>query len=205
MVVFDLGGVMVKLARGWEETFGLAGVRYRPFPQTPEFWWAYRRLEHGHECGVLQEEFYFRGIQELIGGDYTQEELRAGFMAILREEYPGIGAIVAELKARGVRTACLSNTSPIHWPVLTDPARYPSVAALDGRYASHLLGACKPEAAIYHAFEAATGAEPGEILFFDDREANVEERGRAGGGPCISQGRRRRRGRFGRRWRSIWA
>lgn len=126
------------------------------------------------ESGHLAPEAYFREVQALIGLDYTLNELRAGFMAIIREELPGIYDIVSGLKARGVRTACLSNTSPVHWPVLTDPARYPSIAALDAHFASHLLGLYKPDPAIYRAVEQALDIRPEDALFFDDRPANVE-------------------------------
>jgi FMN phosphatase YigB (HAD superfamily) len=173
-VVFDIGGVMINLAQGWEETLTLAGVLYRPFAADAAFMATYTVLEHGLESGALAPEIYFREIQALIGGDYTLEELRAGFMAIIREEFAGIGEIVRGLKAKGIRTACLSNTSPPHWPVLTDPARYPSIAALDAHFASHLLGACKPDPAAYHAVETAMAVRPSDILFFDDRPVNVE-------------------------------
>jgi FMN phosphatase YigB (HAD superfamily) len=173
LVVFDLGGVMVDLAQGWQETLVKAGVRYRPFDTPPEFWASYTVLEHGLENGTLAPDDYFHGIQTLIGGDYTLDELRAGFMAILQGEFPGIAAIVAGLQAQGVRTACLSNTSPLHWPILTDPARYPSVAALDVHVASHRVGLCKPDPTIYRTFEAITGAPPEAMLFFDDRPVNT--------------------------------
>jgi putative hydrolase of the HAD superfamily len=104
---------------------------------------------------------------------YTIPELRAAFQAIIREEFPGIYDTVTALKAAGYRTACLSNTSAIHWVDLDNPAKYPAIALLDVRHASHLLGCMKPDAAIYRRFEAEMGARPEDILFFDDYETNV--------------------------------
>ncbi len=105
---------------------------------------------------------------------YTPEEIIAIYLAIIQEELPGIHELVTGLQAAGYRTACLSNTCELHWPVLTDPAIYPAIARLDARHASHLFGVRKPDHAIYRRFEAATGMAPAEILFFDDLPENVQ-------------------------------
>src|SRR5205085_2176142 len=98
------------------------------------------------------------------------------------DEYPGIGALIDELHARDVETACLSNTTDTHWvrllhadgggPLPGAPA-FPAVRGLRHHFASHLLGLAKPDPAIFLAFEAATGQTGAEILFFDDLAPNV--------------------------------
>ena len=94
-------------------------------------------------------------------------------MAIIQPEYPGILELVNALHAAGCATACLSNTCASHWAALVDPARYPAIARLGARHASHLFGLMKPDPHIYRRFEQAMGAQPAEILFFDDGPANV--------------------------------
>ena len=93
---------------------------------------------------------------------------------ILRGEYAGATELVQDIHARGWQSACLSNTNAIHWEVLTDPAYFPAVAALNHKLASHLLNLEKPSPAIYRHFEEATASDPTEIVFFDDLPANVE-------------------------------
>jgi len=104
------------------------------------------------------------------------------------EEYPGWGVLIEELRERGLRTACLSNTVAGHWRRLVNidesggagkardasVAEYPSILLLDEHYASHLLGVAKPSEAIFRAFERGVGLSGAEILFFDDLIENVE-------------------------------
>ena len=58
---------------------------------------------------------------------------------------------------------------------MTNPAdpNYLSLERLTHRFASHLVGIRKPDAAIYEHVERSTGVAPSSILFFDDLEANV--------------------------------
>ena len=45
---------------------------------------------------------------------------------------------------------------------------------LTHRFASHLCGLCKPDAAIFEHVERTTGVPPSQILFFDDLAENVD-------------------------------
>ncbi len=71
---------------------------------------------------------------------------------------------------RGLRLAILSN-APAEVADEIDEA--PWLAAFSRRFFSCRLKAVKPEAAAYRAVLDALGAEPGEVVFFDDRPANV--------------------------------
>ncbi|HOF89721.1 MAG TPA: HAD-IA family hydrolase [Armatimonadota bacterium] len=174
LVVFDLGGVMIRLADGWEGACRAAGVPFRP-PARPreEIIRDWRALDAELGAGRMGDDAFFTAFHRVHDGRYTIPELRAAFRAIIQEEFPGIYDTVAALKAAGYRTACLSNTSALHWADLENPATYPAIALLDVRHASHLLGCMKPDAVIYRKFEAAMGARPAEMLFFDDYADNV--------------------------------
>ena len=174
IIVFDLGGVMINIASGWESACRFAGVPYRPIELTAEKRAEFLRLEHAYEMGRISTEEFTRGVLPVTNEQYTPEEMAAIYLGVIQGERPGIHDIVAGLQAAGYRTACLSNTCVLHWPVLTDPALYPGIARLDAQHASHLFGERKPGEAIYHCFEAATGTAPAEILFFDDRPENVQ-------------------------------
>jgi len=165
---------MINIAAGWENACRFAGVRYRPFELTPEQRTEFLQLEYTFEMGQISTNEFTRGFVLLTNDQYTAEEIAAVYLAVIQEELPGINEIVAGLQADGYRTACLSNTCELHWPVLTDPAIYPAIGRLDAHHASHLFGVRKPDEAIYRCFERATGTAPAEILFFDDRPENVQ-------------------------------
>lgn len=173
LVVFDIGGVMIDLAHGWDTLCACIGVPYRPIDFCAHAQAEYALLEHELECGRISTRAFATRISCLTGGRYTPEELCAMYLAVIRDEFPGISDVIDRMKAAGIHTACFSNTCELHWPALTDPARYPGIAALDMRHASHLLGARKPDRQGYLKFCQAVGHAPAEILFFDDREENV--------------------------------
>jgi FMN phosphatase YigB (HAD superfamily) len=90
--------------------------------------------------------------------------------------------LIDELSARGVRTACLSNTGEVHWRQVNDPAD-PNFLPLDRltwRFASHLIGIMKPHDGIYEHVERTTGLPPASMLFFDDLEPNIAAARRRG-------------------------
>ena len=174
LVVFDLGRVMIHIADGWEGACQYAGVPYRPVPFTPEERAAYFALEHELECGRITLEEFAGDLQRVVKDVYTADELRAMYLGIIQDEFPGIAETVTALKAAGVATACLSNTCAPHWAEFQRPERYPAICALDFHHASHLFGVRKPDPAIYQQFEQATGYAPMQILFFDDRSENID-------------------------------
>ena len=172
-VVFDIGGVMIRLAYGWHKACAASGIDVRPFDDTPDYRAALEALEVDYGHGRITPDAYFARLHALVAGRYTPDELRAIHGAVIQEEFPGIAEIVRALTSAGLFTACLSNTCASHWAALTDPARYPAINNLDARHASHLVGLMKPDPAIFRRFEADTGFAPAEILFFDDGEANA--------------------------------
>lgn len=174
LVAFDIGGVMIQLTADWEESCARAGVPYRPLALTDAQRADLHQLEVAFSVGGISAPSYYASVRDVLHGLYTAEEIAASNQAVIREEFPGIHDTVCALNAAGIVTACLSNTYAPHWVDLTNPARYPGIAALAHQHASHLLGAAKPDAAIYQRFETAVGCAPAEILFFDDRRENID-------------------------------
>lgn len=173
LVAFDLGGVMISLAAGWENACAAAGITYQATAFTPEEHAAFLALEYGYEDGSLSTAVFLTRLHHLTGQRYSPDELAAVYLAIIQHEFPGIQELVAALNDGGYRTACLSNTCALHWPVLTDPGRYPGIGLLHHQCASHLFGVRKPDVAIFRRFEETTGCAGRRILFFDDRPENV--------------------------------
>ena len=85
---------------------------------------------------------------------------------------PGTRAVVEELRAGGMRCYLASNQ---HW----DRARYMSEALgyrelFDAEFYSCDLGRAKPSADYFRLVLEGVGLPPGEVLFLDDKRANVE-------------------------------
>jgi HAD superfamily hydrolase (TIGR01509 family) len=180
LIVFDLGGVMIRLARDWEHACTLAGVAYRPTVISPTQAASFHALDSRFNTGTITLDDFYAQLCGVFPGQYTADEWARIYQAIIREEFPGIHDLVLALRLAGYRTACLSNTCSPHWADLTNPARYPGIGALDYQHASHLFGVAKPDPRIYRCFEAATGFAPETTLCFDDRADNVLA-ARAGG------------------------
>jgi glucose-1-phosphatase len=187
IVCFDLGGVLVRICRSFEEACTRAGVPVRGDPATI----AARTgdIDRLHTVGGLTERGWAAECARALGGLYAPDEFLAVYHAWLLGEYPGVERVVAAIHRAGVATACLSNTTEGHWERLLhkDAVRrggnapeFPTVFRLENHYASHVLGLRKPDEAIYRAFEKATSRRGRAILFFDDLPENVAAARRLG-------------------------
>jgi len=171
LVVFDLGGVMVRLAAGREDAAKQAGVSLDLV--TEQAWRGWAGLLARYESGGLDEDAYYAAIAEASGVPRADAERL--MRAWLCGPYEGLDPLLDEIDAAGVATACLSNTNATHWHMMCggcDRNALP-LHRLTHRFASHLIGAAKPDAAIYAHVESATGLAANAIAFFDDNEANI--------------------------------
>lgn len=179
LVCFDLGGVLVRIARGWDDACRRAGVQ---LPHTSDAVWAqqHHQLMLRYETGEIDETGYLREAPGIVGGGVPAESIVKVFDAWLLSMYPGAAELVGELKSRGLKTACLSNTNARHWNTLWRLAEYAPLARLDFRLASHELRVMKPNEHAYRLAESSTGFWGDQVLFFDDRPENVEAARAAG-------------------------
>lgn len=178
LICFDLGGVIVRICRSWEEGCATAGValppNWRADATTTLIW---RALTDLHQSGRLTLPGYAGRVSRLLGGALSAEEITAVHDAWMFDEYDEVGAVIDAVHAVGRRTAALSNTSDEHWARLE---RFPTIRRMHWRLASHQLRLCKPDPAIYRAVEERVGHVGNSILFFDDLEANVAAARRIG-------------------------
>lgn len=178
LVCFDLGGVIVRICRSWDEACRAAGVSARPLPVDDEA--RMKRvfeLVHAHQVGRVDTAAFAARYSDLVDGLYSPEEVYAVHEAWLLGEYDGVATLVEQLHAREITTAALSNTNESHWRDMLD---YPTMRRMHHRLASHLLGLAKPDPAIYRAAEQHLGIAGESIIFFDDLEANVRAASAAG-------------------------
>lgn len=162
VVVFDLGGVLVRLNPGWTHLNGLDRGAVRR-------WLATDGRFHDHERGELSDARFLDGLRHCASAPLPIDQARDAFARCIAGHYNGATTLLDDLRDRGIRTACLSNTNPIHWSVF-DPDR-----VLRDRFdvvlASHHLGARKPESQVFTRAAAILGEGP--IWFFDDNADNV--------------------------------
>ncbi|MHC5004541.1 MAG: HAD family hydrolase [Planctomycetota bacterium] len=169
LVCFDLGGVIVRICRSWEEGCRLVGLPvregFRPGATVID------RLVDAHQTGAIDVDEYAGRMSDAFAGLYTAEEIVRIHAAWVLGPYEGLETVIDGLHDRGVVTAALSNTNAHHWAEL--PA-VPPIARLRHRLASHELGLRKPDLAIYREAERRLGFAGDQILFFDDLPENVE-------------------------------
>lgn len=168
LVVFDIGGVLVRIRHTWDEILDALGeaplARSAPWRQAD-----YDALS-AYQDGTMDEDAYL----SQLGGDLglTPERAREAHIAMLDTDYVGASDLIEELRAAGVKTACLSNTNALHWTTLADASRHPSIAALDRRFASFEIGVNKPLPGAFRVVEEAF-PDTGRKIFFDDHPGNV--------------------------------
>jgi HAD superfamily hydrolase (TIGR01509 family) len=178
LVVFDLGGVVVRICRSWHDVFARTGIA----PDAGLIRNA-ARIDAANiefECGRIDhDELIARAMR--VAESATADQVTALIDAWLIEPYANVDRLITRLKSAAVRTACLSNTNERHWHLMTraDP-RFAAVGSLDTHIASHLIGVMKPDAGAYEAIERTTGVAPNRIVFFDDNEANIAAAARRG-------------------------
>jgi len=177
LVCFDLGGVIVRICRTWEEACAAAGlaVRHDESFHAPDRLLQRRTLHRRHECGEVASVEYWERMSEVIGGVYAPDEVELIHQSWILGEYRGIADLLQRLARRPhVETACLSNTNQAHWRLLTGGPHHHAVSHLRHRVASHEIRQAKPDEAAYRHVERLTSRHADEILFFDDMPENID-------------------------------
>ena len=180
LICFDLGGIVIRHCRSWQEGCAAAGLPFDPerSPDHPRHAAVRQDLVHRLTCGALDPEGFARAISELTGGALCEGDARLVHERWITGEYPGVGQLIEELNAAGVRTSCLSNTDAVHWAWMERHS--PAFRSIRIRHASHLLGMAKPDPRIFARFAERVGADPADIVLFDDLQPNVDAAHAAG-------------------------
>lgn len=151
----DKAAVLKAMQQHWQENFG-SWWNLRTIDDERRFWAEYgeglaARLGLGAEVGAALVEKY----------PYT---------AFMRP-VPGLRDFLAGVRSRGLKVGILSNTLPDIVPTLEAIG----VADLvDVALSSCALGVHKPAPEVFTIAAAELGVAPGEILFIDDKQENVD-------------------------------
>jgi len=168
LLLFDLGGVLVEFA-GPKEL-----GRHLRWPSTPEVilkrWTECPHTDEFERGKLTATEWAERFIREW-DVDLTPAEFLTKFTTWSRRVLPGARELLEELRGR-YRLAALSNSNALHWERNTNELRI--LELFEFAIASHEVGLCKPDPAIYTmALERAKVSSPDAIVFFDDLAVNV--------------------------------
>lgn len=175
-ILFDLGGVLLEVEqpRIFHHLETLTNVPARTIEQ---------RLK---AASFFRDDFMVKEftpseiathVNEALEHKLSTQDVVAALNAELGAEIASTADLLPQLRRR-VKVGCLSNTNSIHWDKLLQS--YPFMQHFDRRFASQMLGCAKPEREIYEKVAANLGAHPKSILFFDDKQENVETAQRLG-------------------------
>lgn len=176
LVVFDLGGVIVRHCRTWDEGLKAAGldVRQGVEPEDAEA----MRMQLGLSllCGLISVDQFVAGVAETTGHAYTVAEVGRVHAAWMGDAYEGVAPVIERLAGIDVSLAVLSNMDERHWLRLTQGSgRLAAIEAVPmaNRFASFEMGLAKPMPGIYAEVERRMGVAAERILFFDDQLENT--------------------------------
>ena len=170
-VIFDYGMVLTGPpdAEAHDAMVRITGL---PEDRFESLYWADR---HAYDEGKLTGiAFWERLIDQagLQGSWEMVESLNRWDARMWTTHNPAMVAWQGRLKAHGIRTGILSNMGD---SVLESIEReFAWITRFDALVWSYQLGLAKPDPKIYlHALERL-GTSPGETLFLDDKQVNVE-------------------------------
>ncbi len=173
-IIFDLGGVILNLQPDLTRDAFERLSGFRPGPREESL-----PLFHDFERGHIGEERFRQGLRDLLGVPVHDDELDAGWNAMLLDLPPDRLTLLANL-AKTKRIFLLSNTNSIHKRafdrILSEAglaAKFASV--FESMYFSHEIGMRKPDAEIYRFVLEQNRLRPEETIFVDDMQVNIEQ------------------------------
>ncbi len=173
LLLFDLGNVLVTFDPDmFSKTLGLD-----PGASKYHYESNVRDLTNSFESGRCSTDGYFAALRAHLNYRFEEPLLRKAFLSVLTEPIPGMEALVRKTTAK-LPAALVSNTNEYHFSSVL-----PRIHALDclpKRYLSYQLGAIKPLPEFYDCVKKGETIDPGEMLFIDDVQRNVEAANDAG-------------------------
>ena len=164
-VIFDIGRVIVRIAPDRAvELLAAGATRGRNAQQLWAAVQADPRWDDWQE-GRMEPREWHRHLMRQLELSLGFDEFCAAWNRTLLPEPILSESLFVALAAR-CKLALLSNTDPLHTPVLE--ANYSFLRHFPARIYSWRVGASKPAAAIYEAALGALGVAAAEALFIDD-------------------------------------
>lgn len=129
------------------------------------------------EAGKITDGEFLEYVRSHTGREVTYEECRNAWLSFIAGICGDNLAQITELKAKGYRVALLSNTNAfvaswIRHDILG--VGLDSYIDREHQYLSFEMKCMKPAAGIFEKLLECEGFVPGETLFIDDSEVNLE-------------------------------
>ncbi len=175
-IVFDLGNVLIDIdfyrcARLWADRSGVPAETLASRFRIDD---AYRAFE----CGRMPPSAYYDSLRRQLGLDLTDDDMRAGWQTIIRDEKPGIRDCLNKLACH-YPLYVLTNTNAEHESVWEE-THQTLLSIFQELFVSSRMGCRKPDVATYQKVARSIGLPCSRILFFDDAEENVRGAVKAG-------------------------
>ena len=166
IILLDLGGVLIDVVSAQR----LSVMMGLPVAVAAEKWAGanYLRL---FEQGQCTEDAFAAGIVKELGLALPPDAFMEAFRLFLAGLYPGAEALLRSIPA-GYTLACLTDTNSAQWSSLcrrTGVDRY-----FRHHFLSYQIGQLKPHPAVFRHVIGALACPAADILYFDDRQANVQ-------------------------------
>lgn len=180
-VVFDLGGVLVKLS-SISQVFG-------PDIENCDknFWhnWLHSDVVRRFETGASLLEEFISDIKAELGLSFSEAELTQRHRSFVQGLYPGTYELLEQLRDQ-YSVVSLSNNNPVHWPIMMED--YDLEHRFDHHFPSHMTSLIKPDHSAFENVIQKLAIQPNEMLFVDDNVINVEAAKKLGIDAYVTKG-----------------
>jgi putative hydrolase of the HAD superfamily len=168
VVLFDVGGVLVKLS-GIDIMLDWLGHTMTP----EEMWrrWLGSETVRRFETGRIDAWAFATGVTSEFDLPIPPQQFLDSFMNWPMELYPGTSDMLSRIPD-SYRCALLSNSNALHWPRIVTDLNLGGL--VDNHFVSHLTGRIKPDADAFAHVVEALECRPPEVLFLDDNRINVD-------------------------------
>ena len=169
LVMFDLGGVLVKIApqRFLAKVAEATGQSVESLTPSLED----QKLIESLELGSLNPRKFYEQIKARTGVGWTYEQFVAAWNSIIVDENTETTWVLERLRTR-YKLLVLTNTDPLHemhirntWPVFTFIPHW---------VASYVVGFRKPDPRIFELALAEADVPPRETVYIDDLAEHIE-------------------------------
>lgn len=120
--------------------------------------------------GRISESAYWQRVRERTQWDIAEAVLRAVVRDAFQRPVPGMPELLASL--RGHRLVLLSDHAQEWWEYIE--ATHPFLQMFEQRFLSFAMGQTKRQVETFQRVLAECGCAPGECIFIDDLQWNVE-------------------------------
>jgi glucose-1-phosphatase len=169
LVLFDLGGVLIRLGSGVDAMKRLAEIE-----TTEEVWqrWLSCQWVRSFERGTCSPDEFASGLVDDWGLAISPTAFLEEFRGWPEDLYYGARELL-EMTRQTVPVGCLSNTNALHWG--DHSAKWALDGYFDHRFLSYELGLVKPDREIFEHVCSQLDLRAERIVFLDDNAMNVDQ------------------------------